>query len=121
MPYVDGFLLAVPKNKIEILQGAGADGLHGLDGTWRARLCRMHRRRRSLWRADIVPARGDREGGRGRDLRPGSSIATEDRRDAINKKVMADERFKGHDMPFDGKRMIFGGFNTLLSAREVAA
>ena len=30
-------------------------------------------------------------------------------RDAIMEKVMADPRLKG-DMPFDGKRMIFGGF-----------
>jgi uncharacterized protein YbaA (DUF1428 family) len=30
-------------------------------------------------------------------------------RDATNAKVMADPRLKG-DMPFDGQRMIFGGF-----------
>jgi uncharacterized protein YbaA (DUF1428 family) len=33
-------------------------------------------------------------------------------RDAIVAKTMADERLKG-EMPFDGKRMIFGGFETL--------
>ncbi|MBX7248473.1 MAG: DUF1428 domain-containing protein [Caulobacteraceae bacterium] len=33
-------------------------------------------------------------------------------RDEVNKKVMEDERLKAGmaDMPFDGKRMIFGGF-----------
>lgn len=31
-------------------------------------------------------------------------------RDAIMAKVMEDPRLKGSDMPFDGKRMIFGGF-----------
>jgi uncharacterized protein YbaA (DUF1428 family) len=40
-------------------------------------------------------------------------------RDKINKKVMADPRLNdmmaGKDMPFDGKRMIFGGFETLVS------
>ena len=40
-------------------------------------------------------------------------------RDAVNKKVMADDRFHGHDMPFDGKRMIYGGFTTLLRASDV--
>ena len=38
-------------------------------------------------------------------------------REAINTKVMADERLK-HDhenAPFDGKRMIYGGFKTFLS------
>jgi len=38
-------------------------------------------------------------------------------RDAGNKAAMADERFKDWDpssMPFDGKRMIFGGFETIV-------
>ena len=37
-------------------------------------------------------------------------------RDAVNAKVMADERMKPHmtDMPFDGKRMIYGGFEPFL-------
>ena len=34
-------------------------------------------------------------------------------RDRINEKVMADERLKG-DMPFDGKRLIYGGFDIWL-------
>jgi len=34
-------------------------------------------------------------------------------RDSIMEKVMADPRLKG-EMPFDGKRMIFGGFETLI-------
>ena len=39
-------------------------------------------------------------------------------RDAVSKKVMADPRFDSIDpktMPFDGKRMIFGGFKTMVS------
>ncbi|MGR4864402.1 DUF1428 domain-containing protein [Caulobacter sp. LARHSG274] len=37
-------------------------------------------------------------------------------RDEIMAKVMADERLKTYmaDMPFDGKRMIFGGFEAFL-------
>ena len=36
-------------------------------------------------------------------------------RDAGNQKVMSDPRMKAlGDMPFDGKRMVFGGFETLL-------
>jgi len=34
-------------------------------------------------------------------------------RDEGNKKVMADPRMKMEGAPFDGKRMIFGGFSTL--------
>jgi len=35
-------------------------------------------------------------------------------RDAASVKMRTDERVKNADMPFDGKRMIFGGFNPLL-------
>jgi len=35
-------------------------------------------------------------------------------RDTIMAKVMADPRLKGNDPPFDGKRMIFGGFETIV-------
>lgn len=37
-------------------------------------------------------------------------------RDDVMKKVMEDERLKGDmaDMPFDGKRMIYGGFRTIV-------
>ncbi|HZI06182.1 MAG TPA: DUF1428 family protein [Archangium sp.] len=40
-------------------------------------------------------------------------------RDRVNKKVMEDPRMaammEGKDMPFDGKRMIYGGFKTLVT------
>jgi uncharacterized protein YbaA (DUF1428 family) len=37
-------------------------------------------------------------------------------RDAGMKKAMEDPRLQNIAMPFDGKRMIFGGFNVMLSA-----
>lgn len=40
-------------------------------------------------------------------------------RDQVNKKVMADPSFAGMDMksmPFDGKRLIFGGFKVSVKA-----
>jgi uncharacterized protein YbaA (DUF1428 family) len=36
-------------------------------------------------------------------------------RDAGMKKVMDDERLKSISMPFDGKRMIYGGFEVILN------
>lgn len=35
-------------------------------------------------------------------------------RDEGQKRFMADKRLEPFDMPFDGKRMIFGGFQTIL-------
>ena len=39
-------------------------------------------------------------------------------RDEANRKIMADPRMKPEEeMPFDGKRMIFGGFEPLFDSR----
>jgi len=37
-------------------------------------------------------------------------------RDAGMAKVMEDSRMDPHDIPFDGKRMIFGGFEVIVNA-----
>ena len=37
-------------------------------------------------------------------------------RDAIGQKMMSDPRMQAMKMPFDGARMIYGGFETLLTA-----
>ena len=42
--------------------------------------------------------------------------ASREARDAGMKAVMDDARMQSMDMPFDGKRMIYGGFEVLLSA-----
>ena len=40
-------------------------------------------------------------------------------RDEANKKIMSDPRMKmTSDMPFDGKRLIYGGFEVLLETGE---
>lgn len=114
-PYVDGFVLAVQKDRIDEYE-------------------RIAREAAEVWRehgalsvvecvADDVPYgeltsfpravhAGDDE------VVIFSWIAYESReaRDEISKKVMADERMQGDmsDMPFDGKRMIFGGFRSLV-------
>ena len=38
-------------------------------------------------------------------------------RDAGHEKMMKDPRMKPEDMPFDGKRMIFGGFDILYESK----
>ena len=42
-------------------------------------------------------------------------------RDAANKKMMEDPEMKDADMPFDGKRMIFGGFVPLFDSTQSKA
>lgn len=115
MSYVDGFVLAVPKQNIEAYKA-------------------MARRAGDIWKEygalAYVECIGDDVPYGERTSFPRAVQATEDevvvfswiiyssreQRDAVNAKVMADPRLKAEmsDMPFDGKRMIYGGFETFL-------
>jgi uncharacterized protein YbaA (DUF1428 family) len=116
MPYVDGFVLAVPKDKLEAYKE-----LARLAGTvWKDHGALSY----VECTADDVPygeltsfpravqAKED-------EIVIFAWITYESRqaRDEINRKVMADPRLTGDpsDMPFDGKRMIFGGFQSFIS------
>ncbi|MCS2150820.1 DUF1428 domain-containing protein [Scandinavium manionii] len=115
MKYVDGFVVAVPADKKEayIALAAKAALLFKEFGATRVVEC---------W-ADDVPD------GKLTDFR--MAVKAEDNeevvfswieypskevRDAANAKMMADPRMKemGDSMPFDGKRMIYGGFAPIL-------
>lgn len=115
MPYVDGFLLAVPKSKLEDYKKLARTASevwkeHGAlsyvesigDDVPYGELTSFPR---------AVQAKDD-------EIVVFSWITYESRqqRDAINAKVMADPRMKcdPNDMPFDGKRMIFGGFQSFV-------
>ncbi len=115
MSYVDGFLLAVPKEKIDDYKA----------------LARMAG---EVWKEygalAYVECTGDDVPYGELTSFPRAVQATDDeivvfswivyasreQRDAINAKVMADPRLKGDmsTMPFDGKRMIFGGFESFV-------
>ena len=114
MPYVDGFLLALPKANVEAYK-------------------EVSRKAGEIWMehgalsyveclADDVPdgqvtsfpmsvkAKDD-------ELVVFSWITypSREKRDEINAKVMADPRLEGPDcMPFDAKRMMFGGFKSIV-------
>jgi uncharacterized protein YbaA (DUF1428 family) len=115
MAYVDGFLIAVPKDKLDIYKG-------------------MARQCQAIWKefgaTDYVECVGD-------DVPYGEvtsfprAVQAKDNevvifswvvypskeiRDAANKKVMEDPRLKDmmKEPPFDGKRMILGGFKPFL-------
>ena len=118
MPYVDGFVLAVPRDKIEAYKALAR------------KACAVWMEHGAL---DYVECIGDDVPYGTLTSFPRAVMATDDEvvvfswiiyrdresRDAVNAKVMADARLKGSDMPFDGKRMIYGGFTTLLRAQEM--
>ncbi|MBA3546471.1 MAG: DUF1428 family protein [Nannocystis sp.] len=115
MPYVDGFVLAVPTDKIEDYK-------------------KMARLAGEIWKEygalAYVECLGDdvpygqltsfprAVQAKDNEIVVFSWIVYESReaRDEINKKVMADPRLQPDPatMPFDGKRMIFGGFTMML-------
>jgi uncharacterized protein YbaA (DUF1428 family) len=109
MSYVDGFVLAVPKANIEAYKA-------------------LARTAGAIWKefgalayveciGDDVPYGELTSFPRAVQAKDDEVVVfswvvygSREERDATMKKVMADPRFKMNDMPFDGKRMIFGGF-----------
>ena len=117
MSYVDGFVLAVPKKKIAAYR-------------------RLAQKASKVWRdhgaVDYMECVAD-------DVKPGKLTSfpqsvklktgetvvfawivykSRTHRDRVNARVMKDPRIAAmcdpKDMPFDGKRMIYGGFNVLV-------
>ena len=118
MSYVDGFVLPLPKKNLQAYR-------------------RIAQKAGKIWKEhgalEYIECIGD-------DVKPGkltsfpqsvklkadetvvfSWIVFKSRahRDRVNKKVMEDPRLaammEGKDMPFDSKRMIYGGFKTLVT------
>ena len=115
MAYVDGFLVAVPEsNRAAYLEMAAEV----------AEVFRDHGALRVVecW-GDDVPDGVLTSFPMAVKVEPGETVVfawiewpSREVRDAGHAKVMADPRVKlpGSGMPFDGKRMIFGGFETML-------
>src|SRR3569623_1278689 len=99
------------------LSGAGPQGRKSLARARRARISRMRGRGREARQADIVSAERENEAAGDRGV---SWIVYKSRkhRDRVNAKVMIDSRLAGMldvmKLPFDGKRMIYGGFEMML-------
>lgn len=116
MAYVDGFIVAVPKKKL-------------------AQYRKLARLAGKVWRehgalgyteciADDVPMGKITSFPRSVKQKPNETVVfawitykSRAERNRINKKVMADPRLAGMNMknvPFDAKRMIFGGFKVMI-------
>jgi uncharacterized protein YbaA (DUF1428 family) len=118
MPYVDGFILPVPKKKVEAYR-------------------RLARKAGKVWRehgaiefkecvADDVKMGKLTSFPRSVKRKPNETVffsyivyKSRAHRDKVNAKVMKDKRIAGmdmKDMPFDPKRMIYGGFKVMVEA-----
>src|SRR5262245_23558335 len=118
MAYVDGFVVPVPKKKLEAYR----------------RLARMAGK---VWRehgaldfkeciADDVKKGKWTSFPRSVKLKPRETVVfayilykSRAHRDKVNARAMKDKRMTGMDMksmPFDGKRMIYGGFKVIVEA-----
>ena len=118
MAYVDGFIVPVPKKKLEAYR-------------------RLARLAGKVWRdhgaldykecvADDVKKGKWTSFPRSVKLKPNETVVfayivykSRAHRDKVNAKVMKDKRFAGMDMksmPFDGKRMFWGGFKVTVEA-----
>ncbi len=115
MKYVDGFVLAVPADKKETYRKHAAEAapLFKEFGATRMVEC---------W-GDDVPDGKLTDFRRAVDAKDGEVVVfswieypSKEVRDAANQKIMTDPRMQamGEQMPFDGKRMIFGGFMPIL-------
>jgi uncharacterized protein YbaA (DUF1428 family) len=113
MSYIDGFVIAVPAAKKQAyLESASAFAkLFKEFGATRVVEC---------W-GDDVPEGKLTDFRRAVKAEAGEVVVfswveypSKEIRDAATVKMQQDDRMKGADLPFDGKRMIFGGFIPLL-------
>jgi uncharacterized protein YbaA (DUF1428 family) len=115
MPYVDGFVVPVPKNKVEAYRAIAQKGAE----IWKEHgALEVHE-----YLADDVKPGKVTSFPQSVNLKDDETVVFSwivypDRatRDRVNEKVMNDPRMKDsmNDMPFDGQRMIFGGFDKLV-------
>ncbi len=117
MPYVDGFVIPLPKDNIEAYRDMATKCGH----IWREHGALEFRE----CIADDVKPGTLTSFPQSVDLQDGEVVvfsyivyASRQERDAVNDKVMNDPRMKEMmdpaNMPFDGKRMVYGGFETLV-------
>jgi uncharacterized protein YbaA (DUF1428 family) len=119
MSYVDGFIVAVPKKNLEAYRSMAKKA----GKIWREHGALEYRE----WIAEDVKVGKLTSFPRSVKLKPGETVVfswitykSRAQRDRVNTKVMADKRLAGmmdtKSLPFDAKRMIYGGFESLVKA-----
>jgi len=116
MPYIDGFVVPVPRKKVDAYRRLArkAGKIWKEYGALEFRECIADDVKKGKWTS--FP--------RSVKLKPTETVMfsyivykSRKDRDRINAKVMKDPRLAGmdmKDMPFDGKRLIYGGFKVLV-------
>jgi uncharacterized protein YbaA (DUF1428 family) len=116
--YVDGYVVPVPRRKVQAYRriAAMAGKVWRKHGALEYRECV----------GDDLAVKGMARFTRLARTKPGETVVfawvvyrSRAHRDRVNKKVMKDPRMSGmseKDMPFDVKRMVFGGFKVLVDA-----
>ena len=117
--YVDGFVLPIPKDKVDVYRGIAEEAAK----IWREHGALEYRE----CIAEDMDAKEMVSFPRLASAGPDETVVfawilfeSRSSRDEVNAKVMADERLKGMcekgQVPFDYKRMAYGGFQTLVTA-----
>ena len=117
MKYVDGYVVPVPRKNLEAYKKM-AD--------MAGRIWRYHGALEYVEAVADDVKKGKRTSfPQSVKLKPGETVVfayvvykSRAHRDRVNKKVMKDPRIKnmcGKGMPFDGKRMFWGGFRTMIN------
>ncbi len=112
MSYVDGFVIAVPIANRERYKAAAQKFHDMIKGAGALRQV-------ECW-GDDLPAGKVTDFRRAVDAMPDETVVfawiewpSKAVRDAANRKIMEDPAMKDMDMPFDGKRLVVGGFDVL--------
>ena len=119
MSYVDGFIVAVPKKNLAVYRSMAKKA----GKIWREHGALDYRE----WVAEDVKVGKLTSFPRSVKLKPGETVIfswitykSRAQRDRVNAKVMADKRMADmmdtRSLPFDAKRMIYGGFESLVNA-----
>ena len=117
MPYVDGFVLAVPKQNIDAYKAMARTA----GEVWKEYGALEYKE----WVSDDVKVGKLTSFPRSVKLKPDETVVfswivykSRAHRDRVNAKVMKDPRLADmmdpKSMPFDGKRLIYGGFKKLV-------
>jgi len=120
MSYVDGFIVPVPKRKLEAYRRMArkADKIwreHGATGYVEAVADDVKWGKRTSFPRSIKQKKGETV------VFAWIVYKSRKHRDRVNAKVMKDKRIAAMcdpgNMPFDAKRMIYGGFRTIVESR----